>query len=695
MRYVLFLCISFQTVYSYTSQSITMVSEDKLSQAASNYEANELLHRSRSFILSGFGKADACVAAPQAAFGLDLWIYYHDGSQDRLEVHFDKNHSDWQFASGSFTTDGGKVIETIEVACYYLDQPGTAHFDNISLIEVHGTEVSGYTYYEDGLPEYYYSPSYTEYYEYEDKNVTMKLTSDFMKYDYTYYDSGALHTETVSKYEYTDLPSGARQEWYDVSHYDSETQNIDYSVICTTTHTVNTYGLETTTTIIGTGEKPLISSASYATTSGSKIFGKCLSQTNTDGVTTQYVYNTSTGLLTYTKCNGEGLYYLYDSMQRVTSVYPLFYSPSLDLFTTEVNAEQALYSYDAQGRTQSITTATTTYTYEYDSFGNTTSISVGDDLLVSYLYAPGNGKLQSMTYSNGTTVTYFYDTLDRISKACYTVDGILVQEYVYTYTVDGALKSVESTMDGRGYEYTYDSKGQMIGYTEYDTGNQSTLLQATYLYNTKQQLDTAEVAFSYTAGGTAQSDMVYSYYEYRQYVDSVSADGGDMLSEMTLYGAGRLEDTTAIITYQYDSLYRMTEKVRTWNETLTMRESYDFADDDGSVYASTRIDEFTSTVGATSNSYTYTYDSFGNIQTITDSAGLVTRYYYDDQQQLLRENNPYTNTTYVYTYDRGGNRTSRTTYTYTTGSLSGLTGTTTNYTYDGDRLTAIGSTAIM
>ena len=247
-------------------------------------------------------------------------------------------------------------------------------------------------------------------------------------------------------------------------------------------------------------------------------------------------------------------------------------------------------------------------------------------------------------------------------------------------------------MGGRGYEYTYDSKGQMIGYAEYDTSAQKTLLQATYLYNTKQQLDTAEIAFSYTAGGTAQSDMVYSYYEYRPYVGGISADGGDILSIMHLDGAGN--DTEVEITYAHDALYRMTEKVRTWNETLTMRESYDFADDDGSVYASTRIDEFTSTVGATSSSYTYAYDSFGNIQTITDSAGLVTRYYYDDQQQLIRENNPYTNTTYVYTYDRGGNRTSKTTYTYTTGSLSGLTGTTTNYTYDGDRLTAIGSTAI-
>ena len=137
----------------------------------------------------------------------------------------------------------------------------------------------------------------------------------------------------------------------------------------------------------------------------------------------------------------------------------------------------------------------------------------------------------------------------------------------------------------------------------------------------------------------------------------------------------------------------MTEKVRTWNETLTMRESYEFTDGDASVYASTRIDEFTSTVGATSSSYTYAYDSFGNIQTITDSAGLVTRYYYDDQQQLIRENNPYTNTTYVYTYDRGGNRTSRTTYTYTTGSLTNSISNT-SYSYNGDRLTAIGSTAI-
>ena len=481
-----------------------------------------------------------------------------------------------------------------------------------------------------------------------------------------------------------------RQEWYDVRHYKSNAPNIDSTKICTTKHNVNQYGLVTSTTTKSPDSLPLTSSASYKITSGSKIFGKCVSQTTTDGIITSYVYDANTGLLTYTNCNGEGLYYQYDEMQRVTSIYPLDYLLISSEYLPESGAEQALYSYDAQGRVQNITTATTTYTYEYDDFGNTKSIRVGDDLLVSYTYARNNGKLQSMTYSNGTIVTYYYDSLDRIAKVCYNENEPSEQEYVYTYTVDGALKSVESST-GRGYEYTYDTKGQMISYAEYDTSAQKTLLQATYLYNTKQQLDTAEVAFSYTVGGTAQSDMVYSYYEYKPYVNSVSADGGDMLSEMHLDGAG--SDTEVDITYAYDDLYRMTEKVKEWNNSLTMREVYTFADK--TAKATTRVDSFTSTVGTTSSSYTYTYDSFGNIRTITDSAGLVTRYYYDDQQQLIRENNPYTNKTYVYTYDRGGNRTSKTTYTYTTGSLSDLTGTTTNYTYEGDRLTAIDSTAIM
>ena len=701
---------------SYVTQTIPVVSPGVYDLAEQYYAHTLPIYQPRSFILSGFAKGSEQVANEDASFSLDLWVYYHDGSMDLHEVFFNKDLTEWQFASGSFTSDADKVIEYMEVDCNYTNQPGTAYFDNISLVEVQGGEVSQYFYDpedDSGLPTIYYTPSYSEYYEYdEDNNLTLKLTSDFMMHEYSYNDTGALETEIVSKYRYNDLTQAyQRQEWYDVRHYNPNTPNITSSVICTTTHTINDYGLETATTVKGTETLPLMSSASYELTEGSKIFGKCISQTNTDGVTTNYVYNTENGLLKYSECEYQGLFYTYDAMHRVSGVYPLLYYGTF--FDQQNNAEQAKYTYDTQGRVQSIKTGTTTYTYEYDDFGNTTSISVGDDLLVSYLYTPSNGKLKSMTYANGTVVTYFYDTLDRMSKVCYTVGTDSVQEYVYTYTVDGAIKSVESTMGGRGYEYTYDTKGQMIGYAEYDTGAQRSLLQVVYLYNSRQQLDTAEIAFSYTAGGTAQSDMVYSYYEYEPYVevpdaDSADsgdilsetallydADGGDMLSEMHLDGAGG--NTEVDITYAYDALYRMTEKVKEWNNSLTMREAYTFADKTSK--ATTRVGSFTSTVGTTSSSYVYSYDSFGNIETISipiseDEQETIIRYYYDDQQQLVRENNKLLNKTYTYTYDRGGNRTSLTAYPYTTGSLSGVTGTVILHTYEGDRLTAISSAAI-
>ena len=89
--------------------------------------------------------------------------------------------------------------------------------------------------------------------------------------------------------------------------------------------------------------------------------------------------------------------------------------------------------------------------------------------------------------------------------------------------------------------------------------------------------------------------------------------------------------------------------------------------------------------------YTYTYDSNGNITRITDQSGKVTRYTYDKLGQLTREDNPYLNKTYVYTYDNAGNRLSKKTYAYTTGTPGNETATE-SYNYTGDRLTQVGST---
>ena len=115
------------------------------------------------------------------------------------------------------------------------------------------------------------------------------------------------------------------------------------------------------------------------------------------------------------------------------------------------NAEKATYTYNAKKQLEKIGTDSTEYTFTYDAFGNTTQIKAGSYILVSYTYAANNGKLSSMTYGNNDKVTYFYDHLDRIDKICY--DN--TTRFVYQYTSDGKLHSVEDVASDIGYLYGY------------------------------------------------------------------------------------------------------------------------------------------------------------------------------------------------------------------------------------------------
>ena len=95
----------------------------------------------------------------------------------------------------------------------------------------------------------------------------------------------------------------------------------------------------------------------------------------------------------------------------------------------------------------------------------------------------------------------------------------------------------------------------------------------------------------------------------------------------------------------------------------------------GSGRTTGQVSSYRSEVNGTATAYTYTYDSNGNITRITDQSGKVTRYTYDKLGHLTREDNPYLNKTYVYTYDNAGNRLSKKKYAYTTGTSSNETAT--------------------
>ena len=103
---------------------------------------------------------------------------------------------------------------------------------------------------------------------------------------------------------------------------------------------------------------------------------------------------------------------------------------------------------------------------------------------------------------------------------------------------------------------------------------------------------------------------------------------------------------------------------------------------DGSpVSLSTQLSSYQVNAGSYNLNLSYTYDSNGNITSVSDGTYTVS-YAYDSQNQLIRENNQKLNKTWTWAYDGAGNILSRTEYTYTTGTL-GTPLSTKSYTYGG------------
>ena len=704
--------------YQWVSQRITVTSQELIDMAYRGTIALTPLQQSRTFTVSGFAKAAAQIANEEAYFSIDVNVYYYGYSDyDTLYFNFNKELTGWQFLSGTFQTAPGKIVQYIDVCCTYAYQPNEAFFDTISLVEEKGNNAANYLYNDKGLLEFTYTPSDCAFYEYDAANNLIFAYDSQGNGCYYKYNGKILQSETTFKY---DTDEFNLRDWYLNDRVTTGTNLVDQltnfcTVISKTEYNINIYGLNTSTvTYAAIGDDVteatqksntprLTSNTVYNLTAGSPLFGRPTSTTDTSGNTVVYGYDPQGKLIYEANSENEGLYYNYDALGRVTNVTPVMYSTSVNSFYGQTGAEKAQYTYDPQtNRLTQISTATTTYTFTYDKFGNTESIKAGGNLLAQYLYGSNNGKLKYMTYGNGAIVAYAYDELDRVKKISYLDNSGAAQSYNYVYTATGAVHSIESTESGRLYLYNYDSKGQLIGYTECGkdaNGEYTSQLQNFYVYDEKDRIDYWQGSFDYVANGTTYSDAVGYGYDYRDYGSGDSSTNIGELNEFTVYQPGL--NGNAEISYTYDDFYRLKNKTLNAAGAFSITTGYTFR---GTSYkTSTLVSSYTSTVSGASGtvvtSYSYTYDVDGNITRIVDGSNKQITYVYDDLGQLLRENNQILGKTYVYTYDNGGNRKSKKTYAYTTAnSLSSLTYTEETYTYGneawGDQLTAVNGVAI-
>lgn len=286
------------------------------------------------------------------------------------------------------------------------------------------------------------------------------------------------------------------------------------------------------------------------------------------------------------------------------------------------NSASVSYDYDAANRLSKITTESTEYTFEYNSFGSTTKISAGSNTLASYTYNSYNGKLNTLTYGNGDGVRYTYDELDRIKQIEYNNGTEYVTAVKYTYNSDGKVYKMEDLLAGEVTQFSYDSSGRLIGSSKRSTSGSEVYAEKRVSYDADDRLGSVR----YTIG---ESEIIGGLYTY---------DARGRLNRYKII-SGTLTATEDIT---YDGFSRPTGRAMTvkFQDTTAFEVSQSYEYKENVKAQSALVSKFTSNFDGNTTVYSIAYDDMGNITSISDSADVVqSRYEYDDLNQLVREDN--------------------------------------------------------
>ena len=281
-------------------------------------------------------------------------------------------------------------------------------------------------------------------------------------------------------------------------------------------------------------------------------------------------------------------------------------------------------------------------------------VKVGDRTLESYRYAPNNGPLKTVTYGNGDTQEILYDKEERIRARRW--NGESTDAVRYEYDDYGTLEKETDLVNGRIDKDQYDMTGRLV--------------QSTTLEKNTGAAGEPTVANTHTV-----QSLEIGYDNYNRVNRLVQSLEGSKTKTGLVYGDaskaqrpglsyGLTVDGTQRQSLAYDAMARCTKETVTLPGGQTRENRFTY----GTLHHLTDMDSLLSAMSNGTESWRYEYDNVGNITKITSGTKVIT-YQYDELNQLIRENNGVLGTTVLYTYDAGGNMTSRKTYDYTEGTL--------------------------
>ena len=245
-------------------------------------------------------------------------------------------------------------------------------------------------------------------------------------------------------------------------------------------------------------------------------------------------------------------------------------------------------------------------------------------------------------------MTYSYDLLDRLVEKSYHETGKPDFTIRYTYNAESQLARLRYEEDGEtvgSYAFEYDSLGRLIRSTAMDE-NGSVTQRTEHLYDAFNRLS----GQSWTLGAQ-------TYSERYAYSDGEKGDGS--LTSMTAA-------TGDSLSFGYDALKRLNRVTAKSGSSVILNTAYAYRDvswNRGSAQVEFRNVRLGSDSGMLLEGKKYVYDDVGNLKEIRESTGdfsKLVEYAYDSQNQLKSEayyksGEAEAYITYNYTYDTAGN----------------------------------------
>lgn len=394
-----------------------------------------------------------------------------------------------------------------------------------------------------------------------------------------------------------------------------------------------------------------------------------ISETDADGNTVTYDYNTLNGILTaITDANGNQTTYSYDANGMLTQI------SANDSLTSSAN-----YVYN-NDRLVAIAHNGFTYNFTYNMWGQLTSVSVGDTTIIVYRYGTGANRDQVVQsiYINGSSskaiTTYEYQN-GKIIRV--RVNNIV--KYEYGYDSLGNVRYINEP-NVRTVKYT-------DGRTEIKYPNRNTPIYSSY---TNADGDLVEII-----NGVKYTSKSYdSEYDIDTGITTEFSDVSSTKGKVI--GTVDKQDWFGRYTESVVKTESATDTI-TDNNFASVKTEYAYPEYEGNK-TSNRVESYSNTItyGIDTSEenktnfygFAYDYDANGNIiaeykQGVNGAKTLRYSYVYDELNQLVRVDDKVSNTTYTYTYDGAGNILSKSEYIYTTDeTITDEPEKVTNYTYD-------------